>query len=911
MFKGLGFFLLIVTMQELALCQNLYVNNYTQNQYGSSGFTTSPQNWDIEQDSLGRLYIANTSGVMLFDGLTWSMIPGTENHNLFILSKAHDGIIFAGGRNELGFFKSDSFGRVTFESLMPLLKNKEIEIGEIRSVRTLDESVFFKNEEGLIVFKDSSISFYPIQTKNERIEIYNDKIVNQDRFGNLLSFKNQAFDTLFSFGDRLSSGFVSLIDISDYEKLLFTKESGVYKINEGELIPWNIMFEDSSTSVQIEQIIHYQELKLFGIATKGKGVLFINYRGEVIKSLGTNQGLTSNNCYNLFLDKNNELWACFDIGFARIEYPSALSYFDYSNALNGVVYSVIEHENLLYVGTTSGLYLLDDENQFQKMPIKSEVWDLKLIDGTMWAAATSGLYQINNKKIKLIADINVRTIAPSGSKTKLFVGANDGLRIVENREGRWVLKDKIKGIDHEIRTIAIESDSIVWGSYEKISRIVFNGELTQVVEAKTLAEENGYSEKFYISESYRLRNKTYFGTGLGIFSYNASDKKLVQDVSLGDQFGKSNREAWSLAEDADHNIWLTSNRTIGKLIFENDHVVSWDTLAFSRLKSTDVWRIVPTNENRIVYFCTTDGLFRFDQNISKNHKIAYRTLINKIDINQDSTISYLATGQSNIMGTLPLPFDFNDLRFSFTAASYNYDEKIQFSYFLEGYDKDWSAWKTASFKEYTNLSHGKYTFQVRAKNLYGIEAETARYAFTILPPWYQTYWFYGISILIFISCLFIADRIQRKRIFKKQQAKIKIQQLKLEREQQISDKLRKVDKLKDEFLANTSHELRTPLNGIIGISESLYDEAQNIDEEEIRSNLSMVIASGKRLASMVDSILDYSKLKTENLEISKKSVDLKSIVKVVLTMSRPLISQQDLILINEVPALTWPMSLLP
>ena len=105
MLKGLSFFFLIVLMQELALCQNLYVNNYTQKDYGSPDYTSSPQNWEIEQDSLGRLYIANTSGIMLFDGLTWSLISGTENYNMRSLSKGRDGIIYTGGRNELGFFK--------------------------------------------------------------------------------------------------------------------------------------------------------------------------------------------------------------------------------------------------------------------------------------------------------------------------------------------------------------------------------------------------------------------------------------------------------------------------------------------------------------------------------------------------------------------------------------------------------------------------------------------------------------------------------------------------------------------------------------------------------------------------------------------------------------------------------------
>ncbi|MCK5468848.1 MAG: hypothetical protein KAI99_10065, partial [Cyclobacteriaceae bacterium] len=517
-----------------------------------------------------------------------------------------------------------------------------------------------------------------------------------------------------SFGDQLSSGIVSLIDISGNEKLLFTEESGVIKITDNNLEPSEFQLNDLFPSLQIEEVIHYQDLKLFGIATKDKGILFINYEGEIVKSLGTNQGLTSNTCYSLFRDKNDELWACLDIGFARIEYPSALSYFDYSNALNGVVNSVVEHEKLLYVGTTSGLYILNEENQFHKTSIKSEVWDLKLIDGIIWVAASSGIYQIDDRKIKIVEDINARAIAPSGNKDRLWVGTSNGIGSIVNGNGSWIWQEKIKGIDHEIRTIAVEFDSILWGSFEKVSRIVFNSDLSEIVTIETMDEKNGFSDEFYIIESYKLRNNILFGTGLGLFNYDLNKKRFVPDASFGARFNDSEHDAWALAEDADHNIWLSSNGTIGKLIFENDQVQSWDTLAFARLKSTDVWRIVPIKEKKIIYFCTTDGLFRFDQNVSKNYNIPYPTLINKIEINQDSVISYLEIDNSDKNAVLSYPFNFNDLRFSFTATTYNYNENIQFSYMLKGYDDDWSAWKTESIKEYTNLSHGDYTFQVKA-----------------------------------------------------------------------------------------------------------------------------------------------------------------------------------------------------
>ena len=90
----------------------------------------------------------------------------------------------------------------------------------------------------------------------------------------------------------------------------------------------------------------------------------------------------------------------------------------------------------------------------------------------------------------------------------------------------------------------------------------------------------------------------------------------------------------------------------------------------------------------------------------------------------------------------------------------------------------------------------------------------------------------------------------------KHKSRLLAKQAEVDRQKEIADKLLAVDRLKDDFLANTSHELRTPLNGIIGISESLIDTEVPPDSEELHDNLSLVVASGKRLASLVDGILD-------------------------------------------------------
>ena len=90
------------------------------------------------------------------------------------------------------------------------------------------------------------------------------------------------------------------------------------------------------------------------------------------------------------------------------------------------------------------------------------------------------------------------------------------------------------------------------------------------------------------------------------------------------------------------------------------------------------------------------------------------------------------------------------------------------------------------------------------------------------------------------------------------------------------------------FLANTSHELRTPLNGIIGIAESIIDGAAGAVTNQMRNNLSMIVTSGRRLANLVDDILDFSQLKEQSLTLHKRAVDIYSLTDVVLTVMHPL-----------------------
>jgi signal transduction histidine kinase len=119
--------------------------------------------------------------------------------------------------------------------------------------------------------------------------------------------------------------------------------------------------------------------------------------------------------------------------------------------------------------------------------------------------------------------------------------------------------------------------------------------------------------------------------------------------------------------------------------------------------------------------------------------------------------------------------------------------------------------------------------------------------------------------------------------------------------EELSEKMISVNKFKDEFLANTSHELRTPLHGMISITESVLQSMEGHINQKQKDNLSLVITSGRRLANLVNEILDYSKLKYGDIKLNIETVDIKQIVEMVLAEQKYLIGDKNIVLINDVP----------
>ncbi len=166
----------------------------------------------------------------------------------------------------------------------------------------------------------------------------------------------------------------------------------------------------------------------------------------------------------------------------------------------------------------------------------------------------------------------------------------------------------------------------------------------------------------------------------------------------------------------------------------------------------------------------------------------------------------------------------------------------------------------------------------------------------------QTLWMnicmFTLLIIIFIISFILFRRFQQMNdslVHTSTELRVNNEQLARQ-----SEELIKLNALKDQILSNTSHELRTPLNGIIGIAESLIDGVGGKLNEVVNKNLRIIIASGLRLNTLVNDILDFNKMKNKKLELRIRPVDVSTVAEMTVALLKSLIGKKPVEIINHI-----------
>jgi signal transduction histidine kinase/ligand-binding sensor domain-containing protein/serine phosphatase RsbU (regulator of sigma subunit) len=375
---------------------------------------------------------------------------------------------------------------------------------------------------------------------------------------------------------------------------------------------------------------------------------------------------------------------------------------------------------------------------------------------------------------------------------------------------------------------------------------------------------------------------------------NKFDRKNGRFKHFGVTDGLPNNLILGILEDAGGSLWMSTNKGISRFDPRNETFKNYDE--DDGLQSNEFFaRSYFQNDRGEMFFGGINGFNAFfpDQIMKNIYEppvvITDFLLFNQpVPLQREKKDSPL---QKVIHATREITLSYRDnvITFEFSALHYANPKKNRYRYKLEGWDKDWLETDSKHRRAtYTNLPAGEYTFRVQGSNKDGVwNEEGTSVRVTVLPPPWKTWWAYSLYLLLLAGLVFWFVQSQRRKVIN---------------EHAMVQRLTQVDRIKDEFLSNTSHELRTPLNGIIGLAESLIDGVTGELPKETKSHLSLIASSGKRLANLVNDILDFSRLRNNSLELHKNAVDLRALTDVVLTLSRPLIGSKNLELINDINA---------
>lgn len=154
----------------------------------------------------------------------------------------------------------------------------------------------------------------------------------------------------------------------------------------------------------------------------------------------------------------------------------------------------------------------------------------------------------------------------------------------------------------------------------------------------------------------------------------------------------------------------------------------------------------------------------------------------------------------------------------------------------------------------------------------------------------------SVGASVFLSAISLSDK-EASRIGEK----LKREKKAIERQRLAMESLKHANERKDELLAITSHGLRTPLYGMIGIAETLQESNSARISPNINHQLETIVTNGKKLAHMINAILDFSKLKQNSLDIHVEPVKIYELTENVLEICKPLVKNDNVRLYDTVP----------
>ena len=849
----------------------------------------------ILQASDGTLWIFNEGGTLtskkgsVFRTFTTSDLPGSA----IKLIEGSDGRIWVAGTMGMAYFskKEDSFQTLKHPLLQTTVKllvpgpNGNVYLQTTKGIYALKEktpqlllsadrfsypekhvsSIQLAGDNKFWVRSDfAAFLFNMSDNKIEKIE--NRK--NSDLYFQPSNFGKPNMGTIFT----KSSGFYLLRNGSqDLAKLEIPFRpdeinlSLYIKGKHGEeiLIGDNIIIIDNQLVLkgpEVESVMLDKEGSLW-MGSIANGLYQI--RKSSFINIGPQQIPGFINIYSIVEDRNNEIWACsFTTGIYHLKNDG----YDFWNSTNSelagdLCRSLYEDENgVVYASMYDGGLWKYEENTWKYLDelvpfLEGYNYSIEGIHRQgekLFIATYNSLVVLENNDIRFFDEsapraLSVIQVFRENSKGVLFVGTDgNGIsRIEENSFLTYKAKGGVLNSD-TIRDLLLQSDDTLWVVNESngLNRLVLD-EQGAVISSSSVTVIDGLPQ----NSLHRIidDNSGYFwiSGNSGIMrvsikelnSYADGNTSELKVLSFNEKDGMINREAnggvqSSGIKASDGRLWFPNQRGItivNPLDFSVDYGLDVPPPVFESIE-LDEYHIYARDEKEVI-----------------------------------------------------IPENKRNLRVNFTVPNYVNQDRLIFSYFLEGVNERWEDATFSRQAVFTGIPPGSHELIVRSQFIGGSPIEKSM-IITIPPYFYETAYFRMFLLVAMMGLVYSGFRIRIHSL--KQKEKELEQRVNLQ-----TKELQKAAEEKQRFFTGITHELKTPLSLIIGPLDDLMEESKNKKDSE---RLSMMQRNGLRLKNLVDQILDVSKLNADSIALKIEPIDLPQFTRQIIGQFQSRLEQQHI-----------------
>ncbi len=827
--------------------KNQYGQHFIQN-YNQEDYNSSPQNYSVVQDNRGVLYFGNQGEIIEYDGNTWKHIPITNKSFVQSLAVDKQGTVYAGALGEFGYLKPDKKGKLEYVSLSSDIDSS---FQYVYNIFTEGDYVYFSSYKYIFKFKNDSLVdiIYADIAENHFWDFFIDgKYYLSNYVEGLMRLKEGEIVTAKGGDFYKNNDILLILPYAENQYLIGVQDKSydnkfyIYDFENGTSKSINQLgqnFRKLNNFIKEKRLYGGLRLQdgnyLFNTITNG--VIIVDKETGKIKYHYTDKnGLLDNTVIDAYESRRGNIWLGLNTGISSIEYNSPFNRFGKESGLKSIKLDLIKFKERIFVSTNVQIYeqLFDEKGfpHFEQIEGLRQGRKFLLYEDPnthekrLLLATHLGIFDITNpdKKFNIYSETTERVfkgnqiIQSKYYPGKIYVGATSGLVCFKYKGNSWQYMGEDKNIEEDIQFLIEDSDSVLWAATE------INGLLKINLNTKDKGESEGLLKKLESTiydtskglpandnnKIFQIDGRNYFATEEGFYKYDKNRDIFIKDTALFE--GHYNDvEVLLIKKDNKNSFWVIykeedEHQRIDKVLLKGDSV-QFVQRPFKRLGESTSYFNLYDEEGDMTWIVTGKDIYSYDNSFIKNYDQDYHALIRSVSLAYDSvlfkgayyedTIDYKVSIQQPDYLNYELDYRHNNIFFTYTAPFFEGQENVQYSYQLKGYDEGWSNWSSKSDKEYTNLDAGRYTFFVKARNIYGIESKPATFTFSVLPPWYQTIWAYLGYVIVAVSLVILIVKWYTRRL---EQEKVRLEKIVQERTKEVVAQKNQIEQQRDEIV---------------------------------------------------------------------------------------------------------------